>query len=91
MLSSGPGKVPVISSFGTSSDLEVLSKMELKPKQFIENRVGQLDLFAGKEDDQMRKWVPGLSSAQIKAVGPELILGRLFDFAGFNPNPAIGI
>ena len=81
----------MISSFGTSSDLEVLSKMELKPKQFIENRVGQLDLFAGKEDDQMRKWVPGLSSAPIKAVGPELILGRLFDFVGFNPNPAIGI
>jgi len=78
------GKVRVISSFGTSAEFESLSKMELKAKQFIEDRIGQLDLFPDKEDDQMRKLVSGLSSSQIQVVGPELILGKVFDFVGFN-------
>lgn len=78
------GKVRIISSFGTSSDPDVLAKFEAKAKHFIEQHIGQLELFPGTEDDQMRRLVSGLSSSQIRVIGPELILGRVFDFVGFN-------
>jgi hypothetical protein len=78
------GKVRIISSFGTSSDPDVLAKLEAKARHFIEQHIGQLELFPATEDDQMRRLVSGLSSSQIRVIGPELILGRVFDFVGFN-------
>jgi len=77
------GKVSVVASFGTSSDSDELNNFEKDARKFIDNKMGQLKLFVGAIDNQVRSLVSELSGAQIQVVGPELILGKVFDSIGF--------
>jgi len=77
------GKVIVVASFGTSSNSDDLAGFEKVARNFIEKRKGQLNLFSGAIDNQVRSLVSSLSGAQLQVIGPELILGKVFDAVGF--------
>jgi len=77
------GKVIILASFGTSSNANDLNGFEKDARNFIEKKKGQLNLFSGAIDNQVRSLVSSLSGAQLQVVGPELILGKVFDSVGF--------
>ena len=55
--------------------LHMLPELEKQPR---------LPLLLSREDEQILQFISSLSNAQIKAVGIELVFGRIFDAMGFN-------
>ncbi|MCC5828290.1 MAG: hypothetical protein JJU36_02475, partial [Phycisphaeraceae bacterium] len=80
------GGYHVVKTMGSASDPQEIARLVELAKLFIARRRAQPSLFPL---DQQRNAavldvVRTLQNASIRTVGPELILGRLFDDIGFN-------
>lgn len=81
------GCYKVVQTLGSSSDKEEIERLWLKGKRIIHaDPPGQQWLFPlkTKEDLAAENFLGGLTNAQIRTIGPELIFGALFDRIGFN-------
>lgn len=78
------GKYKVYRTVGSSSDPGEVDRLVLRGKEMIDRMGGQqvLPLVPG-EDEQFLQTLSG-SLRQVRLLGPELILGKLFDQIGFN-------
>lgn len=81
------GKYVVFQSVGSSSDLMELEFLKSKAKKIIETIGGQalIPFDKEKELEFVDTFVDSLDS--MKLVGPELLLGQIFDDIGFNAIP----
>jgi transposase len=78
------GKYKVYQTVGSSSDPDEIESLTLKAKQRIKEISGQQDLNFDiqKEQELIDLFFTGLQ--KIELVGPELVLGKIFDDIGFN-------
>lgn len=74
----------LVKSMGSSRDPEEITQLRKLAQEFINAQMGQesMDLFASDADGWFRSIADKI--AGIRLLGPELILGRIFDEVGFN-------
>ena len=80
------GRYRVVRTFGSSCDAQEIESLTLQAQQALNaNPPGQPWLLAIKNPEEVaiEAFVAGLSAAQIRTVGPELICGALFNRIGF--------
>lgn len=78
------GKYQLVKSIGSSLDEREIEVLYSKAKEFIRNVSGQsaLNFEIQREKELVDLFFGGLD--EIRLVGPELLLGKLFDQIGFN-------
>ncbi|HTG67388.1 MAG TPA: IS1634 family transposase [Flavobacterium sp.] len=78
------GKYKVIKTIGSSNDPEVISSLVLEGKNEINNLLSQapIDFNVGLEEQLLDLFFSGIK--ELCLVGPELLLGKIFDSIGFN-------
>ena len=76
------GKYKVLTSVGSSSDIEQIKKLELKGKQFIEQQTGVQQFDFSNEIGLYKSILSSINTH--KLVGIDLLLGKIFDEIGFN-------
>jgi transposase len=84
IISKSNGKYKVVKSFGSSTSSEVILEMVLKAKQEIKRLEATPSLFVLEKDVLIESFLSDIENAQIRAIGPELVFGRIFDYIGFN-------
>ncbi len=77
------GKYEVVKTIGSSQDREELERLVTEGKAYITKYKGQLDLNfeVQKEKEVFNLFFKGIK--ELRLVGPELLLGKLFDEIGF--------
>lgn len=82
------GEYRVMKTVGCSSDTDEIHKLVAKAKQLIPDLSGQLPLdWETERDKSIDEYFDTFDNTRINVVGPELILGTLFDRIGFNIFP----
>lgn len=87
IISKEDGNYRVIQTVGSSQDVHEIEQLVLQGKQIIHASAPEqpwLLPVKSREELAVEEFVAGLSSSQIRTVGPELIFGTLFDRIGFN-------
>lgn len=76
----------VFKTVGSSNDADKISKLVRKAQEILHTYNGKQAVlpFETKEEHVLQEFLEQLSNAQIRTIGPELILGTLFDRLGFN-------
>jgi len=76
----------VFKTVGSSSDAEEINRLVKKAEHILYTHNGEQIVLPleTKEDRVVKAFLGRLSNAQIHTMGPELILGTLFDRLGFN-------
>lgn len=77
----------VIRTVGSSKDAEEIKYLVNEAKRIIRTCDGkqqELFSFKTKEERAIERFLGDLTNRQIRIIGPELILGKLFDRIGFN-------
>lgn len=78
------GKYKVVKTIGSSSDKAVISDYVLAGKQYIQKLTGQNQLDFSLGDDTHFYNTVYQNIQGIQLLGPELVLGKLFEEIGFN-------
>jgi transposase len=80
------GKYVVVRSFGSSKDPNELKILIQSARNFVGNPSEQIPLIATLSDDDItiKSFLGNLTNSSIRAIGPELIFGTIFDNIGFN-------
>jgi len=89
VISKNNGKYKVVKSFGSSFNLNKIEILKKRAQFFINEKTkikDQLTLFPTieKEDLIIESFVKSISNTNIINIGPELILGKIFNKIGFN-------
>lgn len=86
IISKRDGQYKVVETVGTSKDPDEVEKLVLEAKNRIYYPGNQPNLFPilSEADLAIKNFVDHITNLQIHTVGPELILGKLFDEMGFN-------
>ncbi len=85
IISKAGGKYKVVKTAGCSDSLKEIEKLFLQAHCLIPEIIGQATLALETTlDKQIDDFVDTLTGANIRVIGPELILGYLFDNIGFN-------
>lgn len=76
----------VVKTIGSSKDPEQISRMIELGKLFIAHQDKQYWLFPKDQQDNaaILDFVQNINNSQVRTVGPELILGKIFDQIGFD-------
>lgn len=78
------GKYKVVKTLGSSKDLDEIEKLYQEAYRIIPTLENQNTFnFLSNTDENILNFTKSLSNANIKAVGAELVFGRLFDSIGF--------
>lgn len=78
------GKYKVHKTIGCATTQQNIQKLEKLGEQEIERVLAQPKLFASKGDLAVEQALSGISNADIRTVGPEIVFGKIFDSIGFN-------
>ena len=80
------GKYKVVETVGTSSSPDEIEKLAIEARNKIDFSANRSRLFSvlSETDLAIKNFADNLSNLQIRAVGPEIIFGTLFDRIGFN-------
>lgn len=85
IISKAGGKYKVVKTLGSSDDADEIERLFLEAQHLIPELTGQASLDLRTDmDKKVDVFVDTLANAQIRTIGPELILGGLFDKIGFN-------
>jgi transposase len=88
IISKAGGKYKVVKTVGSSDNARAVENMFLQAHHLIPALTGQQVLGLETESDkQIERFVDTLANTHIRVIGPELILGSLFDRIGFNIFP----
>lgn len=79
----------VVKTMGAARDPAQIDRLVELGRRYIDKQSKQYALFPQNEHDNavVLDFVQSLRNAQIRTVGPEMILGRLFDEIGFDAIP----
>jgi transposase len=73
------GKYKVLYTAGSSLLPEPLELLKIKAQKFIEDQSRSLSLFVEKEDLLVQAFVESLSNNNLRIVGPQLILDKVYE------------
>lgn len=76
------GKYKVVKTIGNSGYEQEVEKLFRQGQQWVKNHSGQIEFDFLDEKRLFSKFISGIQ--QIKVVGTELLLGKIFDQIGFN-------
>jgi transposase len=78
------GKYKVIHTAGSSGDDSMIKELVDQAHRYIKKLRGQyeLDFFSGSDDQYYESVYENIK--QVQMIGPELVLGKIFDEIGFN-------
>ena len=75
----------VVETIGSSKNAEEIANLVKKAEhQVWTNRGRQKELFKSVTALELEEFIKGMVNTQVQTIGPELILGALFDKIGFN-------
>ena len=75
----------VVESIGSSKDVDEIANLVKKAEHQIGTNKGrQRELFRNVTAVDLKEFIKGIVNTQVQTIGPELILGSLFDKIGFN-------
>ena len=79
----------VVKTIGSSKDPKQISRMFELAKLFIDHQNKQYSLFPQDQQDNaaVLDFVRNVQNSQVRTVGPELILGKIFNHIGFGAIP----
>jgi len=79
----------VVKTIGSSKDPEQISRMFELAKLFIDRQSKQYSLFPKDQQNNaaVLDFVRNVQNSQVHTVGPELVLGKIFDQIGFDAIP----
>lgn len=80
------GKSIVVATIGCSSEPSEIDSLVREGERVIKDQQSQLelDLTATQKDKIIENYLKNETTRRIKAVGPELVLGKIFDQIGFS-------
>jgi transposase len=78
------GKSTLLKTVGSSSDLNQVAALFEKGQQLIQEIKGQTSLYFDKNNEEQLVDLFFNGIRELSLVGPELLLGKLFDEIGFN-------
>lgn len=78
------GRIRVIKTVGTSTDPDKIEVYFQRARNDINKAIGQLALFPSQADHIVESFMSTLSNGQVQVVGPELVVGKMFDKVGLN-------
>jgi transposase len=88
IISKASGRYKVVKTVGSSDNTQEIEALFLQAHYLIPELTGQQVLSLETESDkQIDRFVDTLANAHVRVIGPELILGTLFDRIGFNIFP----
>ncbi len=76
------GKYSVAKTIGSSADANILPQLVKQAELWIEQKLGMRELDFAQSDLLLEQLIESIQ--QVKVVGTELLLGKLFDQIGFN-------
>lgn len=76
------GKYKVLKTFGSSSNVAEIENLVIEAEQWIKEKLGLLELDFDNKRKLASQFLNNIQ--QITVVGPELLLGKIFDEIGFN-------
>src|SRR6266496_6013361 len=76
------GKYKVAKTIGSTSDASLLSELMAEAELWLQQKLGMVELDFDQTDLLLEQLINSIE--QIKIVGIELLLGKLFDEIGFN-------
>lgn len=85
IISKEKGKYRVVKTLGTAKNPEEIEKLSLKAQIHLQQKQfpNQPALIVYPDELMIENFVENLSNSNIHTIGPELILGKLFDKIGF--------
>lgn len=84
VISKQRGKYKVVKSIGSAESAKGIESLYFQAKQYIQQQQQQAQLFASAADSELITFLESLNNAQVSVIGPELVLGKLYDRMGFN-------
>jgi len=79
------GTYKVVKSLGVARNGYEAERLEEKARQYIRDEMGEIgSLFGDPEEDRLEEFLDGLTNANVRIAGPELIYGTLFDRIGYD-------
>lgn len=84
IISKQRGKYKVVKTIGNSDNEQQIQKLVFLGKQEIERLNGQSKLFVWENDTVIEQVFETIGSASDRAVGPEIIFGKIYESIGFN-------
>jgi transposase len=82
VINKSSGKYKVLKTIGSSSDKSIIQQLVKDGEQWIRNYKGIVEFDFDNTDQLFEQFIEGIK--QIKVIGVELLLGRVFDQIGFN-------
>jgi transposase len=81
------GKYKVLKSIGYGRSLQEIAALKEIARLEMSKLEKQLGLFVSKDDCFIKSFITTFSNDQVRIVGPELILGKIYDGIGFSDIP----
>lgn len=78
------GRNKLVKSIGSAFEEGELVVLESKARQELQLLRRQGGLFLSHTDAAIESFLSGVSNAQIRTIGPELVFGRLYDYIGYS-------
>ena len=83
IISKTGGKYKVVKTLGSGRSEQEIQKLWHLGKQEMERLSAQSKIFISDQDTVVEQVMESLTNASVRTVGPELILGKLYDYIGF--------
>jgi len=74
----------VVKTVGCATTQHEIAELKQRAKQQMVEMHKQVVMFPSQNDEIVEGVIASLSNSNIRTVGPELILGRIFNFIGYN-------
>lgn len=83
VISKNGGKYKVLKTIGSATTRQKIAELKIMAKQEMELLQRQSSLFLSHEDNLIENLISSLTNSSIRAIGPELIFGKIYDHIGF--------
>lgn len=85
VLNKAKGKNYLLKTIGSSDDVEQLRQLEVEARLYIDHLKKQYSFdFLQQQDQIVFDFLQGSNLKRVRVVGPELVLGSIYDDIGFN-------
>lgn len=84
IISKSRSRYKVVKSLGSATAQQEIDRLVLLAEQELEKLSKPKELFLSEKDKAIEQAFSVLQNSSIRTIGPELILGKIFDSIGFN-------
>jgi hypothetical protein len=78
------GKNKIHKIIGSATTQQEIEQLECKAREEIEKLTAQPKLFLGPSDSAIDQAFEVLNNSNIRTLGPEITIGKIYDYIGFS-------